>query len=108
MHPVFDMIGPQGSYRIQFRLDLPTTEIAGRLEADVCPLDMSIARVRLRVGIPPADAPPKGIFHLTFFDQDVIGISLVSTVDDLEVHATVPRDEEFSHRVMWLLAVALA
>ena len=105
---IFVLVGPPGSYYIDFVLELPTTLTSGRVVAVVKPREMQLSLTRFVVHIPPIDAPLSGIFHLSIFDDGEVGLSLVSTTDEREVHALARDHDDFVRRVLWLLAVTLA
>ena len=101
----FSLEGPPGLPVVALSLQLPTSSQQGTLYGVIRPRDMMIPISRLRVYIPAVVAPPLGVFHLAVLDTRwTLGLSLVSTVDDREVHATFVDESDFTVRMLHVLA----
>src|SRR5574343_257209 len=79
-HPTFELVGPVGSYRISFLLDLPQESASGKICMVANPLDSNTVLGRSTLIMPPVHAPYTGIFHMSLGDDRTIGLSFVSTM----------------------------
>ena len=102
--PIFEVLGPPGSFRIDFFVVVPKEIIPGSLSILVTPHELSeVTLLQFYVGTPAASAPKRGLFVLSFKDDSTIGLAFASTIDDRVVEFSFNDEHGFTERVLGII-----